>query len=181
MRHLTQTIMWVGGYSDWTSAEQREWDRDIKELRGGREQRDMTETSSIEKGKDELSWLELAKDFHLFKVSYTRVNGTALYVADMKQLLPRKQGTRNLDFELVYPLYVGLNEIIEKRKTPNTTIIKGQVCSREHADVTYECNFSPDKWSYITMDKITEELSDQLTMKQNLNRGLVMKLLLYEY
>ena len=30
------------------------------------------------------------------------------------------------------------------------------------------------------MDKISEELADQLTMKQNLNRGLVMKLSLYE-
>lgn len=85
-----------------------------------------------------------------------------------------------MDFEIVYPLFVGLNEIIEKRKRPSTTLIKVQVSSREHADVTYECNFSPEKWSYATMDKITEELVDQLTMKQNLNRGLVMKLSLYE-
>ena len=130
--------MWVGGYSDWTPAEQREWDRDrdLEELRAKRAQRDMTETSTIEKGKDELSWLELAKDFPLFKVSYTRVNGTDLYVVDIKKLFPRKQGTRNLDFEVVYPLFVGLNEIIEKRKTPSTTLIKVQVSSREHADVT---------------------------------------------
>lgn len=32
MRHLSQTIMWVGGYDDWTPAEQLEWDRDLKEI-----------------------------------------------------------------------------------------------------------------------------------------------------
>ena len=31
--------MWLGGYSDWTPAEQREWDRDLKELEAEREQR----------------------------------------------------------------------------------------------------------------------------------------------
>lgn len=31
--------MWVGGYSDWTPAEQREWDRDLKELEAEHEQR----------------------------------------------------------------------------------------------------------------------------------------------
>lgn len=178
--------MWVGGYSDWTPAEKREGDRDLEELEADREQRDLTDTSSItpsskiEKGKDKLSWLELAKDFPLFKVSYTRVNGTNLYAVDLKQLFPRKQGTRNLDFEVVYPLYVGLNEIIETRKKPSTTLIKVQVSSREHGDVTYACEFSPDTWSYTTMDEITEALADQLTMKQNLNGGLLMNILLYE-
>ena len=31
--------MWVGGYSDWMFAEQREWDRDMAELEGEREER----------------------------------------------------------------------------------------------------------------------------------------------
>lgn len=101
-------------------------------------------------------------------------------MADVKQLFLRRRGTRNWGFEAVYPLYSGLNEIIEKRKTPSNTLIKVQVSSREHADVTYECNFSPDKWSYTTMDEVIEELADQLTMKQNLNGGLLMKLSLYE-
>lgn len=33
MRRLSQTIMLVGGYDDWTPAEQREWDRDLEELK----------------------------------------------------------------------------------------------------------------------------------------------------
>ena len=33
--------MWLGGYSDWTPAEQREWDRDIAELETEREEREL--------------------------------------------------------------------------------------------------------------------------------------------
>lgn len=29
--HFTLVIMWIGGYDDWTPAEQREWDRDLEE------------------------------------------------------------------------------------------------------------------------------------------------------
>ena len=101
-------------------------------------------------------------------------------MVDMKQPFPRKQGTRNLDFEVVYPLYMALDKLIKQRKIPSTTLVKVQVSSREHAGVTYACDFSPDKWCYTKMDKITEELADQLTMKQNLNRGLLMKLSLCE-
>ena len=32
--------MWIGGYDDWTPAEQREWHRDLAELEAEREQRE---------------------------------------------------------------------------------------------------------------------------------------------
>ena len=32
--------MWIGGYDDWTPAEQREWDRDLEEMQAEREQRE---------------------------------------------------------------------------------------------------------------------------------------------
>ena len=41
--------MWVGGYSDWTPAEQREWDRDLAELETERKPRESpikTETNN---------------------------------------------------------------------------------------------------------------------------------------
>ena len=34
--------MWIGGYDDWTPAEQREWDGDLAELEAEREQRELT-------------------------------------------------------------------------------------------------------------------------------------------
>lgn len=133
-----------------------------------------------ETNKNELSWLEMAIDCPLFEATYTRVNGTDLYVVDITQLSPRKPGVRNMDFEVVYPLYHGLKDIIETRKTPKTSLIKIEVSSREHLDVSHTCEFTPDQWSYATMDKITEALADQLTMKQDLNRDLLMNISLYK-
>ena len=131
--------MWVGGYSDWMLAEQREWDRDMAELEGEREEREFA------KNEDKLHWLELALDDPMFKVSYTRVFGSNLSVVDITQHPPSKEGARNFDFEVVYPLYQGLNDIFETRKTSKTSPIKIKVSSREHWDATYMCEFSPDK------------------------------------
>ena len=72
-----------------------------------------------------------------------------------------KEGPRNLDFEVMYPLYYGLNDIIEKRKTLMTTEIKIEASSREYWDVTYTCEFSPKQWSYNNMDEIMEALAEQ--------------------
>ena len=169
--------MWIGGYDDWTPAEQREWDRDIEEMRAEREQRESVMKTENE---DNLSWLQMAIDYPLFKATYTKIGDTDLYVVDLKRQTTTKQGVRNLVFEVVYPLYHGLNAIIEQRKTPKTSLIKIQTSSREHVEVTYTCECTPDKWSYNTMDKISEALADQLTMKQNLDRGLLMNLSFYE-
>ena len=101
-------------------------------------------------------------------------------MVDLKRQTPGKQGDRNLVFEVVYPLYQGLNAILEKRKTPKTSLIKIETSFREHSKVSYTCECTPDQWSYNTMDKISEELADQLTMKQNLDRGLLMNLSFFE-
>ena len=65
----------------------------------------------------------MAIDYALFKAKYTRLNGKNLYVVDFNKVSPSKERTRNLDFEVVYPLYHGLNDIIETRKTPKTSLI----------------------------------------------------------
>ena len=44
MCHLSQTIMWVGGYDDWTPAEQLEWDRDLKKLKTECGEKDLNDT-----------------------------------------------------------------------------------------------------------------------------------------
>ena len=81
-----------------------------------------------------------------------------------------------MDFEIAYPLYHGLNDIIELTKTSKTSQIKIKASSREHQDVVYTCEFRVDQWSHNKMDEIMEGLADQLTMKQNLNGGLLMQL-----
>ena len=69
---------------------------------------------------------------------------------------------------------------LNRKKTTKTTLIKVEASWREHADVTYTCEFSPDESSYKTMDEMSEALADQLTMKQNLNRGLLVNISFYE-
>ena len=66
--------------------------------------------------KENLQWIELAFDDPLFKVSYTQIFGCTLYVVDITQKPPSKEGVRNMDFEIVYPIYHGLNDIIELTK-----------------------------------------------------------------
>ena len=67
-----------------------------------------------ETNKNEPPWLEMTIDYPLFKATYNKIEGTDLYVVDITQLSPRKPGMRNMDFEVVYPLYHGLNDIIEQ-------------------------------------------------------------------
>ena len=165
--------MTVGTYDDWTPAEQREWDKDLEEMWTKHEQ---TERAMYPENKENLHWMELALDDPLFKVDYTRIFGANLYVVDITQNPPLKEGVRNMDFEIVYPIYHRLNDIIELTKTSKTSQIKIKVSSREHWDVVYTCEFRVDQWTYNKMDEIIEGLTDQLTMKQDLNGGLLIQL-----
>ena len=165
--------MRVGTYDAWTPAEQSEWDKDLEERWTKHEQK---EREMYPENKENLHWMELALDDPLFKVSYTQIFGSTLYVVDITQKPPSKEGVRNMDFEIVYPIYHGLNDIIELTKPFKTSQIKIKVSSREHWDVIYTCEFRVDRWSYNKMDEIMDGLADQLTMKQDLNGGLLTQL-----
>ena len=69
-----------------------------------------------------------------------------------------------------------MTDIIESAKTAKTSEIKIKVNSREHFEVVYTGDFRVDQWSYNKTDEIMEGLADQLTMKQNLNDGLLIQL-----
>ena len=105
--------MMVGTYDAWTPVENREWDKDLEEMWTKHEQ---TEREMYPENKENLHWMELALDDPLFKVSYTQIFGSNLYVVDVTQKPPSKKGVRNMDFEIVYPIYHGLNDIIELTK-----------------------------------------------------------------
>ena len=105
--------MRVGTYDAWTPAEQSEWDKDLEERWTKHEQK---EREMYPENKKNLHWMELALDDPLFKVSYTQIFGSNLYVVDITQKPPSKEGVRNMDFEIVYPIYHGLNDIIELTK-----------------------------------------------------------------
>ena len=165
--------MMVGTYDAWTPTKQREWDKDLEEMWTKHEQ---TECAMYPENKENLHWMELALDDPLFKVHYTGILGNNLYLVGITQKPPSKEGVRNMDFEIVYPIYHGLNDIIELTKPSKTSQIKIKVSSREYWDVVYTCEFRVDRWSYNNMDEIIEGLADQLTMKQDLNGGLLIQL-----
>ena len=166
--------MWVGGYDDWTPAEQREWDRDLAALEAPRKENEPKETGGDKSVTQH--WMELAIDDPLFKVTCKSVWGANMYIVEIKQQSPTMVGERNMDFEVVYPFYMALTEVIEKKTTPRTTTIKLRASSREYWDAVYENEFSPSQWGYQIMDDILEGLADELTMKQDLNRGLLVRL-----
>ena len=61
--HLSQIIMWIGGYDDWTPAEQREWDRDQEEM----------QEECEAKNEDKLYSMKLALDYPKFQATYTKI------------------------------------------------------------------------------------------------------------
>jgi len=169
--------MWVGGYNDWTPAEQREWDRDLVELEAPRKEKETTELCDK---NDTKHWMELAFEDPLFKVTCNSVWGSNIYIVEIKQQPPTIVGERNMGFEIVYPMYKTLEEVIEKKTSPKTTNIKLRASSREYCDATYRCEFLPTQWTYFKMDEILEALADELTMKQDLNGGLLVRLWFHE-
>ena len=138
----------------------------------------MTATST--ENTPDLHWMELALDDPLFSIIYIRVAGIHLYSVDIIPKPPTKKGPRNLDFEVVYPLYTALTDIIEAGKTPKTRWIKLEAESKEYVWVDYTEEFPVDQWDYSRMDSVMEGLADQLTRKQDLNRGLLIQLTFIE-
>ena len=162
--------MKIGLHEEWSPVEEH-WNEKDKSITHEKTEREM-----YPENQENCHWMELAFEDPLFKVSSTQVFGANLYLFDITQKPPTKEGVRNLDFEIVYPIYHELNEIIELTKPAKTTQIKIKASSREHWEVVYTCEFRVDQWSYNKIDEITEGLADQLTMKQNLNGGLLIQL-----
>ena len=145
--------------------------------------KDMTdlEAKDVQSEKGEsLHWLELAIEDPLFKVTCNSVWGSNIYIVSIKQQLPTIVGERNMEFEVVYPFYMALTEVIEKKTTPETATIKLRVSSREYWDAVFQDEFSPTQWSYSKMDDILETLAEELTMKQDLNGGLLVRFWFHE-
>ena len=184
--------MWFGGYNDWSPAEQRDWDRDMeenarlheekpKEQIAVKEDKAQQATSKEEKKqeqatvKEEKTWMDWAFEDPLYKATFTQLANTHAYSVNLVPQTPvHSDVPRNLVFETVNPLYQGLDAILKKEKPVST--IKIHVSSREHVYVYYTCYCTPDTWSYTVMDEILEELNEQLSMKQDLNRGLLIQL-----
>ena len=68
--------------------------------------------------------MDLARDDPFFKATFTRVGNTNAYIAELQDQTPSQLGDRNMVFEVVNPLYRGLDAILEKRKEGSTIKIQ---------------------------------------------------------
>ena len=180
--------MWFGGYNDWTPAEQRDWDRDMeenarlykerqweKEIEEQLSKEVKEEKPTLKEEKKTKTWMDWAFEDPLYKAMFTRLGDTHAYSVQLIPQTPMHSDVaRNLVFEVVNPLYQGLDAILKKEKPVST--IKIHVSSREHVYVYYTCYCTPDTWSFTVMDEILQGLNEQLSRKQNLNRGLLIQL-----
>ena len=170
--------MWIGGYSNWTPAEQREWDRDMEEnarLYEERQKRKERELNAIK--ADSKTWKGWAMDNPLYKVLISLEVKTSTYDVSLYERSPvRRDVERNMLFEVGNAVYSEFDEILRQDLPKGTSQIKLQVCSRQYKTVEYTCYCTPETWSYTIMNEILEGLNEQLIPPQDLTKGLSIKL-----
>lgn len=120
-------------------------------------------------------WIDWAMEDPLYKAVFTRLGETHAYTVQLLEQTPvHSDVARNMVFEVAYPLYQGLNDIVKKEQGLST--IKIQVSSRQHVHVRYTSYCTPETWSFTVVNDIVAGLTEQLSMKQTLNRGLLLQL-----
>ena len=127
------------------------------------------------KATETKTWKDWAFEDPLYKATFTRLGETNAYAVQLIEQTPvHPDVVRNAVFEVGTPLYQGLDAILNKQQDLST--IKIQVSSRQHVHVRYTCYCTPTTWSYNVMQEIVDGLNEQLSMKQDLNRGLLLQL-----
>ena len=170
--------MWIGGYDDWTPAEQREWDRDLEEnarLYAERQKQKERELNAIK--ADSKTWKEWAMDNPLYEALISVEGKTSTYHASLYEHSPvRRDVERHMLFEVGNAIYPKFDRLLQRRLPKETSQIKLQVSSRQYKTVEYTCYCTPETWSYNVMNEILEGLNEQLIPPQDLTKGLIIKL-----
>ena len=125
--------------------------------------------------KETIDWLDLALKDPLCKVSYTPYVGDNIYVLHLTQNEIAQKGDRNLLFEVVFPHYTCISHLLEQRQ-PKTDQIQLQLSSREYPHVMCTSTLSLEQWCFRKMDELLTRLEQQLSISENLNRGLLLTL-----
>ena len=176
--HLSQVTMWIGGYDDWTPAEQRDWDRGLEEnARWMAEKKAEEERALNAIPADSKTWKEWATDNPMYKACVS-VNGgyrSHDYTVWLYENSPvRRDVNRDMLFEVGNPIYQAFH--LPRRIPKGTSQIRLQVSSYQYETVEYICYCTPETWSYTVMEEILHGLNDQLTPPQDLSKGLKIKL-----
>ena len=176
---LGQENVWENAYAGSSVGnarlhKERQWEKELEEKQQLSKEEQQEPLKDL-KTTEVKSWMDWAFEDPLYKATFTRLGDTHAYSANLIPQTPvHSDVARNMIFEVVNPLYQGLDVILKKEQGVST--IKIQVSSREHFYVHYTCYCTPDTWSFTVMDEILQGLDEQLSMKQNLNRGLLIQL-----
>lgn len=125
----------------------------------------------------------------LYKVKYlqlSKFDGKFRFVVNLHQ----RRKPKSEDFiaimaemseELPPPFFARLDEIIQREKQATTYGFQVYATSREHLHVFDTFFFIRlHNWNVQRMKYILKGLSDKLTMKENLNKGLILDITFYE-
>ena len=167
--------MWIGGYSDWTPAEQREWDRDMKEYERWYDEKEKQKERELNAIKaDSKTWKEWALYNPLYKVLIGREGKT--YDVSLYENSPvRRDVERNILFEIGNAVFSEFDQSLRRRLPKETSQIKLQVSSSQDKTIEYTCYCTPETWSYTVMNEILEGLNEQLIPPPDLTKGLTIR------
>ena len=168
--------MWIGGYDDWTPAEQREWDRDMEENERWYAEKKAEEERALNAIKaDSKTWKKWALYNPLYECLIGVEGRTHNYTASLYERSPvRRDVERNMLFEVGHAIYQKFH--LPRWIPKGTSQIRLQVSSRQYKTIEYTCYCTPETWSYTVMNEIMEGLSEQLVPPQDLTQGLLIKL-----
>ena len=71
---------------------------------------------------------------------------------------------------------IGFTRIIKDHVTEKTQRVVLTVDSLDYPGVKAWIDFKPEEWSYSTMDTLMHKLTDQLSMHQDLNGSLEVRI-----
>ena len=168
--------MWIGGYDDWTPAEQREWDRDMEEnARWFAEQKAEEEQALKAIPAESMTPKEWAQYNPLYQACVS-VNGYKShdYTVWLSEKSPvRRDVDRDILFEVGNPIYQAFH--LPRWLPSGTAQIRLHVSPLSHKTIEYVCYCTPKTWSYTVLEEILHGLNEQLTSPQHLSKGLNIK------
>ena len=168
--------MYIGGYSDWTPAEQREWDRDWKEenerLLEERKNQQEKELKAIK--AETKTWKEWALFNPLYKAFLIGDDGPLTLTVYLHKNSPvRTDVDCNMLFEMGYPMFLELTKTLRRKFPKKTSEIKLQVSSRQDKTREFTRYCTPKTWSFTVMEDILEGL--RIQSPQDFTEGLIIK------
>ena len=157
--------MWIGGYSDWTPAEQREWDKDLEDYE---KEIELNITEVEPKTPREWAWFNPLYKAYIIE----RDNPHVYNVVFSDSYSVRTDVVRDIPLEVGYAVFAEFDPILRQQLPKGTSQMKLQVNSRKYNHVEYTCYCTPATWSFTVMEEIMEGLNEQLISPIVLALGL---------